>query len=71
MKSKFLLYFLVLLFSLPSFVFAQKKSEPKEKKDPYQLMSEYYGDQFNPFDKGNWYLGFAFSLENQQLAAGL
>jgi opacity protein-like surface antigen len=67
MKSKFLLYFLFLLFSLPSFVFAQKKSEPKEKKDPYQLMSEYYGDQFNPFDKGNWYLGFAFSLQNQQL----
>jgi len=53
MKSKFLLYFLFLLFSLPSFVFAQKKSEPKEKKDPYQLMSEYYGDQFNPFDNGN------------------
>ena len=41
---------------------AQEKS-----KDPYELMSKYYEDSFNPYAKGNWYVGFAFSLKDQNL----
>ncbi|MCG8307257.1 MAG: hypothetical protein MI975_07670 [Cytophagales bacterium] len=47
--------------------FAQKKSENPRRTDPYQLMSKYYEDDFNPFAKGNWYVGFAFSLQDQRL----
>ncbi len=67
MNSKNLLNVLFLSFFMPLFVLAQEKSESKEKKDPYELMSKYYGEEFNPFDKGNWYLGFAFSLQDQKL----
>jgi hypothetical protein len=30
-------------------------------------MSKYYDEDFNPFSKGNWYVGFAFSLQDQEL----
>lgn len=37
------------------------------KNDPYDLMSKYYQEDFSPFEKKNWYVGFAFSLTDQQL----
>ena len=39
----------------------------KKAKDPYDLMSKYYEENFNPFSKGSWYVGFAFSLEDRKL----
>jgi len=48
-------------------VFAQVEEKNKEKLDPYELMSEYYMNNFHPFEKGNWYTGFAFHLSSQNL----
>ena len=58
---------ILLLLFLPLCISAQEKSKKKEDKDPYELMSKYYQEGFNPFSKGNWYLGFAFSLQDQKL----
>lgn len=39
----------------------------KEKSTPYELLSSYYNSgSFEPFAKKNWYLGLAFSLDDQQ-----
>lgn len=34
------------------------------KATPYELLSSYYKEGFNPFDKKTWYLGASFSLGN-------
>jgi len=54
-------------FLLATSVYAQEKSDPVEKPDPYELMSKFYEKDFHPFSKGNWYVGFAFSLRDQKL----
>ena len=60
-----LIVFLLALVSLE--LVAQEKSESNEKMDPYELMSKHYEENFHPFSKGNWYVGFAFSLKDQKL----
>lgn len=57
-------------YSLPLLIFGlliSSLSIAQEKSDPYELMSKYYEEDFNPFAKGNWYVGFAFSLQDQKL----
>lgn len=46
---------------------AQEKAKNEKISDPYELMSKYYEEDFQPFAKGNWFVGFAFSLKDQQL----
>jgi hypothetical protein len=59
---------LLIFFGIfPSGAHAQEENKKKEDKDPYELMSKYYHEDFKPFNKGNWYLGFAFSLKDQKL----
>jgi len=53
---------MILLFS-----FINGFAQDSKMKDPYELMSHYYQDGFNPFQKGNAYVGFAFSLTDQTL----
>jgi hypothetical protein len=59
--------FLVFLLAVPLTGFAQKEDEITKKTDPYELLTKYYEDGFQPFSKGNWYTGFAFSLTDQKL----
>jgi len=65
----YLCSFIILCFGLPISmdIIAQEKSESTENPDPYELMSRYYEEDFHPFSKGNWYVGFAFSLKDQKL----
>ncbi len=58
---------LLILLNYPYSLFAQAGSENEIKKDPYDLLTKYYEEDFQPFAKGNWYVGFAFSLTNQIL----
>ena len=59
--------FLILFGMSPTGTHAQEENKKNKDKDPYELMSKYYQEDFNPFNKGNWYLGFAFSLKDQKL----
>jgi hypothetical protein len=63
-----ILYLLTLaaLF-MPDRVISQEQNQKQKKPDPYDLMSKFYEQDFNPFAKGNWYVGFAFSLKDQNL----
>lgn len=57
-----------LLFFLSCFsAYSQDIQNDEKIKDPYELMSKYYQDDFHPFAKGNTYVGFAFSLKDQKL----
>lgn len=60
---------LLLCISLWTSLTTQAQVTPaiKEKYTPYELMSSYYDDTFNPFKKGNVYTGFAFSLTDKRL----
>jgi hypothetical protein len=61
---------ILICFLLINFVFFFKlhgQEADTKAKDPYDLMSEYYEENFNPFSKGSWYVGFAFSLEDRKL----
>lgn len=55
--------FIILTLIFSSNIFAQ---ETKGKDTPKELMSSYYNDDFNPFQKSNWMVSFnmAFSKEN-------
>jgi hypothetical protein len=59
--------FWILFGIFPAGTQAQEENNKNKDKDPYELMSKYYQENFNPFSKGNWYLGFAFSLKDQKL----
>ncbi|MFV0345544.1 MAG: hypothetical protein ACK5IQ_04765 [Bacteroidales bacterium] len=48
-------------------VYAQYKVQKTDKMNPYDLMSKYYENDFQPFKKGNFYTGFAFSLTTGEL----
>ena len=62
------IYLISILFIISSSLsFGQGAQDDKKKSDPYELMSHYYQDGFNPFAKGNTYVGFAFSLQDQKL----
>ena len=37
------------------------------KTSPYDLISNYYQDEFKPFEKKSVYLGLAFALEDKSL----
>ena len=64
---KRLIPFLPIIF-IVSLVFSIKTNgQEAEAKDPYDLMSKYYEENFNPFSKSSWYVGFAFSLEDRKL----
>jgi len=62
-----LLFSSFLLYLLSFSVYSQENQEGKKSSDPYELMSQYYHDGFEPFGKGNAYVGFAFSLQDQKL----
>lgn len=46
---------------------SQEKKQDQAENDPFDLMSKYYEEEFHPFSKKNWYMGFAFSLQDQKL----
>ncbi|MBU1009986.1 MAG: hypothetical protein KKD74_07625 [Bacteroidetes bacterium] len=47
--------------------FAQKEQDSQEDEfTPYELMSEYYVNNFQPFKKKNIYIGLSFSLQDLQ-----
>ncbi|MFV0366771.1 MAG: hypothetical protein ACK5JS_09850 [Mangrovibacterium sp.] len=60
------LFLLVLSLSVTLSLWAQQKKDD-DKLTPYDLMSTYYQDDFNPYKKGNVYTGFAFSLTTRDL----
>lgn len=60
-----IIYFLLFVF-LAQPLWASEK-EQKKRMTPYELMSNYYTESFNPFKKGNAYTGFAFSLTTRDL----
>ena len=62
----YLLFSSILIFLSYSSLLGQE-SEDEKITDPYELMSNYYQEEFHPFAKGNWYVGFAFSLRDQKL----
>ena len=55
----------VLLFTFSNLQ-GQNADTLAEQNSAYDLLSKYYEDGFKPFSKGNWYVGFAFSLTDQQ-----
>ncbi|NPD48204.1 hypothetical protein [Lentimicrobium sp. S6] len=64
-KIGILTFISVITFQL---CFAQKEQDSqKEEFTPYELMSDYYDNNFQPFKKKNIYLGLAFSLEDKKL----
>jgi hypothetical protein len=57
-----------ILMLFPAFLFAQADSRQiKQKSSPYDLLSGYYSDNFHPFQKGNFYMGLAFSVTDKNL----
>ncbi|WP_372649027.1 hypothetical protein [Draconibacterium sp.] len=59
---------LAFLLIWPAFLFAQEDSLEVEKKTtPYDLLSSYYNQDFKPFQKGNFYVGLAFSITDKNL----
>ncbi|WP_167611070.1 hypothetical protein [Maribellus sediminis] len=59
---------LAMLITLPGFLFAQEDSlRIDEKVTPYDLLSSYYSSNFHPFQKGNFYVGLAFSITDKKL----
>lgn len=62
----FVLLCLLSLFSCLT-TLAQTVETPKKKYTPYELMSSYYDEAFQPFSKHNVFVGFAFSLEDKRL----
>jgi len=59
---------LAFLISLPASLFAQEDSLlVQDKITPYELLSSYYTDNFQPFKKGNFYVGLAFSITDKNL----
>ncbi|WP_310993687.1 hypothetical protein [Aequorivita marina] len=64
-------YFLLPVFILSfctanSQVTLDKDEEEEKKYTPYELLSSYYNTDFNPYEKGTYYFGFAMSLEDRQ-----
>lgn len=60
-------FYPVLILGLIISITGYAQNADDEITDPYELMSKYYNEDFNPFAKKNWYIGFAFSLKDQQL----
>ncbi|MDX8337931.1 hypothetical protein SLH46_01975 [Draconibacterium sp. IB214405] len=59
---------LVVLLILPVYLFAQEDSlKIDQKLTPYDLLSNYYIENFHPFQKGNFYVGLAFSVTDKNL----
>jgi len=66
--SKFCLLLLFTILVPRISIFAQDETvEKKENLTPYELMSSYYSNQFNPFAKNNAFIGLSFSLEDKKL----
>lgn len=67
-SKQLLLVIFCLAFLLPAQSQETRKSMKKSGEyTPYELLSSYYnGDDFNPFEKKNWYVGLAFSLKDKQ-----
>ena len=58
----------IFLMVLSTSLFAQEDSLLiNEKVTPYDLLSSYYSDNFQPFKKGNFYVGLAFSITDKKL----
>ena len=55
--------FLFIVFvSMFSVIYGQEDSN----KDTKSLMSVYYNDNFNPFQKSNWFVAFSSTLNNEK-----
>jgi hypothetical protein len=62
-------FLMLSIFALGCLQGISQQVEKTEYKTPYELMSSYYNSgNFNPFAKKNWYLGVAFSLDDQHRA---
>ena len=57
--TNFLFIVFVTSFSV---IYGQESST----KDAKSLMSTYYNDNFNPFQKSNWFVAFSMSLNNEK-----
>jgi len=67
-KYLFLILFYLFFGSFYSELKAQDQKESKSMgRSPYELLSSYYETQFYPFQKGNFYLGMAFSVQDSKL----
>ena len=67
MKIKIISLLSFLLLSINS-IYAQKLTEEKDSTyTAYDLMSNYYHNNFKPFKKNNVYIGLAFSIEDKKL----
>lgn len=59
---------LAMLIIFPACLFAQEDSiSVPQKITPYDLLSNYYSENFHPFQKGNFYVGLAFSITDKKL----
>ena len=67
MRRNRLLSLLVLLLLILTSLAGIAQDANDSTNDPYELMSSYYEEDFNPFSKRNWYVGFGFSLKDQKL----
>ncbi|WP_215224959.1 hypothetical protein [Echinicola shivajiensis] len=68
MNKKCLIFiqcFLLLFTGVGAKGYAQEIS--KENYSPYDLLSSYYEEGFEPFKKGNFYTGLSFSLTDRKL----
>lgn len=66
MKSKLIV--VVLLFFASVTVQARHKdtiSKGDKTYTPYELLTSYYNNNFNPFEKGKIYIGASMSLEDR------
>ncbi len=57
----------VFLLLTPFVLIAQKKQNSEDSMTPYELMSNYYANNFKPFQKHSFYTGLALSLSDRSL----
>lgn len=68
MKRKYLILLIFTFIYIASQAQVGENSDKAEKKySPYELLSSYYNNNFNPFDKGTFYFGFSMSLEDRSM----
>jgi hypothetical protein len=58
-------FLLIASLCVPLLSHAQVNGEGQKESSPYELLSGYYNQGFEPFKKRNWYAGFAFSLTDR------
>lgn len=54
------------IFLVSLFVYSGIYGQKEEQQDVKQLMSTYYNDNFNPFQKSNWFFTLSLFLNNEK-----